>query len=89
MCGDSGLAATMSALWQVTVSAERCAGSGLCAGIAPAHFDLAGARSRGPATPIGPDDDVLAAAECCPMEAISIAEASSGAPVFGVVAEGA
>ena len=58
--------------WLVTVEEDRCQGSGLCAGIAPAHFAIVRGRSQPPATPVAPDDDVLAAAECCPLVAITV-----------------
>jgi ferredoxin len=74
-------------LWRVQVDADQCVGSGLCVGIAPAHFDLVDGRSRPPAAPVDAEDGLLDAAECCPMEAIAITDASTGEPVYGPPAD--
>jgi ferredoxin len=70
------------ARWAVTVDFDRCAGSGMCAGLAAHHFGFDGGRSRPPAGPLDADEAVIAAAECCPMEAITVTEAGSGRPIF-------
>jgi ferredoxin len=68
-------------MWRVTVS-PACIGSGVCAGTAPRHFAIGpDGRSRPLASPIDPDDAVLGAADSCPMEAIAVTDADSGAPV--------
>jgi ferredoxin len=77
----------MSGRWRVTVDQDRCAGAGLCAGLAPHRFTLAGGRSQPPAGPVDADDVVLDAAECCPMEAIILTDAATGEPIFAVPAE--
>lgn len=65
-------------MWRVEVDA-RCIGSGLCtAGAAKAHFTLVGDRSVPVREVMEPDEDVLDAAECCPMEAIFIRNAEDG-----------
>jgi ferredoxin len=64
--------------WRVTVDPERCSGSGVCAATAPGHFRVVDGRSRAAAELADPADVVLAAAESCPMEAITIRDAETG-----------
>ncbi|MFE2585532.1 ferredoxin [Streptomyces sp. NPDC059378] len=69
--------------WHVEVDRALCIGSAQCLHHAPAGFRLdAGRQSR----PVDPDTDaserVLAAAEGCPVEAITITLLGSGEPVF-------
>ncbi|MYT30791.1 MULTISPECIES: ferredoxin [unclassified Streptomyces] len=69
--------------WRVAVDRGVCIGSGLCAGTAPERFRLDAARQSHPVEPeTEPADTVLAAAESCPVEAITITTADSGEPVF-------
>jgi ferredoxin len=61
-------------LWRVTVD-DDCAGSGMCAGIAPRHFRTDdGDRFQPVTAEMEPDDSVLDAAASCPMEAIRITD---------------
>ncbi|MBP2402620.1 ferredoxin [Streptomyces syringium] len=73
----------MSERWHVEVDRSVCVGSGMCAGIAPWAFRLDTARQSHPAEPetdaAGP---VLAAAESCPVEAITLRTLDDGAAVF-------
>jgi ferredoxin len=64
--------------WRVRVDTELCIGSGMCAGIAPAQFELVAGRSRSRRETIGPDDRVLDAAESCPVEAIAVRDLIAG-----------
>ena len=63
-------------MWKLSVS-PACIGSGVCAGTAPRHFEI------GPDghSAVEPDDAVLGAAASCPMEAITVTDAETGAPV--------
>jgi ferredoxin len=72
--GDAGRPA-----WRVRVS-DACIGSGSCVGIAPDRF-VPGpdGRSRPAADRAEPDDSVLDAAASCPVEAITIEDARTGA----------
>ena len=70
------------ARWTVRIDPDRCAGSGLCVGVAPGHFIYSGGASRPSVAAADPSDDILAAAECCPMEAISVVDVRTGHPVF-------
>lgn len=69
--------------WHVEVDRDICIGSGMCVGSAPAEFQLDEARrSRPVEQERDPSETVLAAAESCPVEAISITLADSGEAVF-------
>ncbi len=73
----------MGERWRVTVDRSVCIGSGLCVGAAPAAFDLDSARQSHPvAAEADADAALLAAAEGCPVEAITIRRAGSGEAVF-------
>jgi ferredoxin len=68
--------------WRVRVDRDACTGSGLCLGTAPEHFALGPDRRSRPVAPdVGPDDAVVAAAECCPMQAIEVVDARTGRTV--------
>ncbi|MFB7948859.1 ferredoxin [Kitasatospora phosalacinea] len=66
----------------VTVDRARCIGSGLCARTAPADLALA---PDGRATPARPataaSAELTEAAEMCPVEAIAVRDAATGALV--------
>lgn len=66
----------MSPQWQVSVDSGRCIGAGTCAGTAPRHFTLVDGRSRPTAERVEPDEDAAAAAELCPVTAITIRDPS-------------
>ncbi|MER5766739.1 ferredoxin [Streptomyces sp. NPDC001985] len=69
--------------WNIRVDRAVCIGSGMCAGTAPDGFSLDGARQSHPREPEAEaSETVLAAAENCPVEAITITLAAGGEPVF-------
>ncbi|MFH9420578.1 ferredoxin [Streptomyces sp. NPDC017529] len=69
--------------WRVTVDRGVCIGSGMCAATAPGGFELDAARQSHPRqAERDADEDVLAAAEGCPVEAIAITLADTGEAVF-------
>ncbi|SOE14036.1 ferredoxin [Streptomyces sp. 2323.1] len=69
--------------WQVTVDRGVCIGSGMCAAAAPDGFRLDTARQSHPVVPeTDADERILAAAEGCPVEAITLTLAGSGEAVF-------
>ncbi|MFC8615490.1 ferredoxin [Micromonospora purpureochromogenes] len=72
---SAGSAAGDAGRWRVFVDPTRCIGSGICAGAAPAHFVLVDGLSRPLGERIAPADEVLDAAESCPMEAIIVSDA--------------
>jgi ferredoxin len=65
--------------WRITVDHEACIGSAVCAGTLPSRFKIVGDKSVPTDSEIEPDDDVLGAAESCPMEAILVVDAATGA----------
>jgi ferredoxin len=70
-------------MWRIDIDESRCVGSGMCAGLAPGHFDVHTGLAAGPDRPVEPDETVVAAAECCPMEAIRVTDAATGALLAG------
>ncbi|MEV5971029.1 ferredoxin [Streptomyces sp. NPDC051921] len=69
--------------WHVEVDRGVCIGSGMCVNHAPDGFRLDSARQSHPRDPESDANErVLAAAEGCPVEAISIALAGGGEQVF-------
>lgn len=70
--------------WLIEVDARQCIGSGLCASSAPAYFTLTANRSKPVRAIIDPDEVVLDAAECCPMEAITVKHADDGSRIAPV-----
>ncbi|TJZ55540.1 ferredoxin [Streptomyces piniterrae] len=69
--------------WRVEVDRSVCIGSGMCVGAAPDDFRLDAARQSHPVEPeADAAESVLAAAEGCPVEAISVTVADSGEAVF-------
>ncbi|QHC21332.1 ferredoxin [Streptomyces sp. GS7] len=73
----------MGERWRVAVDRRVCIGSGLCVGAAPDGFRLDAARQSHPvAAETDAGEGVLAAAEGCPVEAITITAVASGEAVF-------
>lgn len=70
--------------WSLEIDHSRCVGSGMCAGVAPEYFTIVGESSRPVSATVAADDTVMAAAECCPMEAIAVADADTGRRLFPV-----
>ena len=69
--------------WRVTVDTDLCIGSGGCVQRAPEGFDLDPARQGCPRHELmAPSEEVLDAAENCPVEAITIAEEGTGRVLF-------
>ncbi|UNO42343.1 ferredoxin [Streptomyces sp. MST-110588] len=73
----------MAGRWRVEVDRTVCVGSGMCAATAPGHFRLDATRRSQPVHPeTEAAEPVLSAAEGCPVEAITLTAADSGAAVF-------
>ncbi|MEU9316798.1 ferredoxin [Streptomyces sp. NPDC048295] len=69
--------------WAVEVDRGICIGSGMCLNHAPGRFALDSARQSRPVVPeTDADEQVLTAAEGCPVEAITITLTGSGEVVF-------
>jgi ferredoxin len=65
--------------WRITVDHDTCIGSAVCAGTLPNRFKIVNDKSEPVDSEIEPDDNVIAAAESCPMEAILVVDTSTGA----------
>ncbi|MBC2906979.1 ferredoxin [Streptomyces cupreus] len=69
--------------WHVEVDRSVCIGSAQCVHRAPDGFRLDTARQSHPVEPeTDAHEEILAAAETCPVEAIVITLLGSGEPVF-------
>ncbi|GGV14927.1 ferredoxin [Streptomyces spectabilis] len=69
--------------WHVEVDRSVCIGSGMCAGLAPDGFALDSARQSHPRrAETDAAEQILEAAEGCPVEAITITLLGSGEVVF-------
>ncbi|MDG4859441.1 ferredoxin [Streptomyces sp. T-3] len=69
--------------WHVEVDRGVCIGSGMCVNSAPGGFKLDSARQSHPVeAETDAHEEVLAAAEGCPVEAITITLLGSGEAVF-------
>ncbi|MCL7460794.1 ferredoxin [Micromonospora echinofusca] len=66
--------------WRLRVDSTRCVSSGFCVGSAPEHFTMEQV-SRPLADVVAPSDAVLEAADFCPVEAISVFDARTGAQI--------
>jgi ferredoxin len=68
---------------RIQVDHGLCQGSGLCAGIAPEYFELGSDYKSRPRLEVvdAGVDLVRDAAECCPLEAITLTDADTGEPV--------
>jgi ferredoxin len=64
--------------WKIEVDRNTCIGSAVCAGTSPSRFTIVGDRAQPVDAEVEPDEDVLAAAESCPMEAIRVVEQATG-----------
>lgn len=65
-------------VWRISVNRDVCQGTGMCTSMASKHFRLVGGHSEPIEPEIEPDDDVVDAAESCPVEAILVAAADDG-----------
>jgi ferredoxin len=71
---------TRPARWGVEVTTD-CIGSGMCVIAARRYFHLVDGHSQTRHGVVEPDDAVIAAAELCPMNAIEVFDADTGAEV--------
>jgi ferredoxin len=65
--------------WLVVADETTCIGAGVCAGVGPNYFSLANGKTRPTAAEVDADDEVIDAADCCPMGAIRVIEKATGA----------
>jgi ferredoxin len=64
--------------WRISVDRDVCQGTGMCAAIAARHFRLTDGYSAPIDEVVDQDDDVVDAAENCPVEAIRVVSAADG-----------
>jgi ferredoxin len=68
--------------WRVRVAGSRCISSGMCVGMAPDRFRFDDQQHSAPVSELVDNDEaVLDAAASCPVEAISVTDAETGAAV--------
>lgn len=73
----------MTERWNAAVDPHTCVRTGLCAATAPGEFDLDDS-GQGRAAPgsLPATQSVREAAESCPVEAITLTDAATGARIF-------
>jgi ferredoxin len=64
--------------WRISVDRDVCQGTGMCSSVAGRYFELSGGYSRALADEVDPDQDIVDAAEGCPVEAILVTAADDG-----------
>jgi ferredoxin len=64
--------------WRIGVDHSTCQGTGMCASVAKRYFELRGGYSEPLEEEIDPADEVIDAAENCPVEAILVTSAEDG-----------
>ncbi|MEZ0077315.1 ferredoxin [Planotetraspora sp. GP83] len=67
--------------WKLVVDQRLCHSSGICVAMADGRFELTATGSRPVSEEIAPDEDVIDAAECCPVQAIQVLDAATGVPI--------
>ena len=71
-----------SVTWRIRVDAALCIGSGICVGTAPKLFAVDDRQRAQPVSELVEAGEVVRdVAAACPVEAISITDAETGAPV--------
>ena len=58
--------------WHLEVDGKECIASGMCAALAPGHFELTGPHARPITADVPPEDLLLDAADSCPVLAITV-----------------
>jgi ferredoxin len=61
--------------WQISVDHGVCVGTAMCAGSYPNLFTMNNGYSEPVNPEVEPNDDVIDAADSCPMEAIRVTDA--------------
>ena len=64
--------------WEVTLDQRKCVFSGQCAATASQWFEITAQGGRALQDELDPNDDVIDAAEGCPVGAISVVNAADG-----------
>jgi ferredoxin len=64
--------------WRISVDQDVCQGTGMCTSVASRFFELRSGYSEPLDDEVEPDDDVVDAAEGCPVEAIRVVSLTDG-----------
>lgn len=64
--------------WRLSVDRQACQGTGMCASVAEEHFVVRGGTAEPINDEIDPADDVIDAADGCPVEAIRVVSTVDG-----------
>lgn len=64
--------------WRISVDRDVCQGTGMCTSVASRYFELNGGHAQPVEPEVDPDDDVVDAAESCPVEAILVTSTEDG-----------
>lgn len=64
--------------WKVTLDQRLCVSTGLCTAMAGQWFEITPQGTRTVQDELDPNDDVIDAAESCPVGAISVVNAADG-----------
>ncbi|RLU84914.1 hypothetical protein CTZ27_26530 [Streptomyces griseocarneus] len=64
--------------WRLSVAADRCVGSGVCAASAPHRFFVEDGLARPEHEVVDAEDELIDVAESCPMEAVFVRVEGSG-----------
>ncbi|GGG24130.1 ferredoxin [Rhodococcoides trifolii] len=64
--------------WKIEIS-DACIGSGMCAAIEPDEFELESGYARATSGSVEPRESYLDAADSCPVSAITVIDAQTGA----------
>lgn len=72
----------MAKKWLVRVDQKACIGAGACVASSERFVLDSAFRSRALEELIDADDEVMAAATACPVEAITITDSETGEPLY-------
>jgi ferredoxin len=64
--------------WRISVDENVCQATGMCTSVAGRYFELRGGHSVPTEGEVDPDEDVIDAAEGCPVEAIRVVSVADG-----------
>jgi ferredoxin len=67
--------------WKITLDQRTCVSAGQCAATADQWFEITAHGTRPLEDELDPNDDVIDAAEGCPVGAISVVNAADGTVV--------
>ena len=64
--------------WRISVDRNVCQSTAMCVSVAERFFELRGGYSTPIEPEVDPDEDVVEAAESCPLEAIKVHSVTDG-----------